>query len=68
MHCLLCKAIKQNKRHAIGHAKLQEMPTRKKVRTGQASIHVTYHSCEDCGTMWRHEDNRNDDNAGWTSE
>ncbi len=67
MPCRPCNDIVTGKRHAPGHDALK--PTGKNFDYrphAQAVIKVTEYKCQTCGTLWRYEDDKNDDFAGWS--
>jgi hypothetical protein len=67
MACAMCEAIVKNHRGAPGHEKLVQIGEPEKVKiVGQANVYVTKYRCADCNTEWRHENDKNDDHAGWS--
>jgi len=65
--CLACESIKRNKRGEHGHEALS--PTGKRydyAPFAQAIVKVTEYKCQSCGTLWRYEDDKNDDFVGWS--
>ena len=66
--CPLCGAIPRDKRGAPGHDKLYQegTPTRGRTPIGQAKITITHYRCKVCGTKWQYENDKNDQNAGWS--
>jgi len=66
-HCQACAAVETKKHHAPGHDGLE--PTGKKFDYkpfAQSVAKVTEYKCAACGTLWRYEDDKNDDFAGWS--
>jgi hypothetical protein len=73
MTCDLCTALSHNTHTYRRHERLlQTGVTRRLARPGKGkAAWLTFHTCETCGTDWRHlDDPANPDNphAGWTIE
>lgn len=66
--CTPCSQIVTNKRSIPGHGALEYTGAGSGATPiGQARITVKLYKCLDCGTAWRHEDDRNDNQAGWST-
>jgi hypothetical protein len=69
MPCEHCLKIEPGRRGKPGHEFLKETAPVEKIRnSGQKSIGVRRYACTQCGTTWVHEDDKNDDYAGWSME
>jgi hypothetical protein len=66
LKCAACSQIVTSKRGVEGHTALQRSDTRKVKPFAQAVIWLEFYKCSKCGTLWRHEDDKNDQFAGWT--
>jgi filamentous hemagglutinin family protein len=63
--CTPCQGIQRNWRKAPGHAELVQRGNRKEERdTG--TVTVTRYVCDRCGTAWEYENDKNDQQAGWS--
>lgn len=66
--CDACQAIEQHKRRAPGHDALEKVEGGGVFKPfAQAAVLVTHHVCRTCGTKWKHEDDKNDAWAGWST-
>lgn len=63
--CAACAGIQRNWRKAPGHAELMQRGNRKEER-GAAQVTVTRYVCEQCGTVWDYENNKQNQHAGWS--
>jgi len=63
--CDACAGIQRNWRRAPGHGELMQGVNRKEPRR-QGLVTVTRYMCERCGTVWDYENNKFDQNAGWS--
>ena len=67
MPCAECEAMTLHKRNAPGHTELKPTGRHHDYKPhGQAVVKVTEYRCGACGTLWRYEDDKNDDFAGWS--
>ncbi len=65
--CEACSKIVQHQRHAPGHDDLQPTENSRTVKPfGQARVKITEHRCRICGTIWSYEDDKNDNQTGWS--
>ena len=63
--CTSCAGIQRNWRKAPGHAELMQRGNRKEERNG-AQVTVTRYVCEQCGTVWDYENNKQNQHVGWS--
>ena len=73
--CEPCQGIQRNWRRAPGHAELEQGGNRQEdMRTDRHSNHkhkhnlvtITSYSCARCGTAWEYENNKANQQAGWS--
>ena len=63
--CEACKGIQRNWRRAPGHAELVQRGNRKEDReTG--TVTITRYQCDHCGTAWEYENDKKNQQAGWS--
>ena len=64
--CGACAGVQRNWRRAPGHPELMQRTNRKEVReTG--SVTITRYVCEQCGTVWDYENDKQNLHAGWSA-
>jgi hypothetical protein len=63
--CESCAGIQRNWRKAPGHAELQQGAHRQE-RRGGALVTVTRYRCDRCGTSWDYENDKANQQAGWS--
>jgi len=63
--CEPCSGIQRNWRRAPGHAELLQRGNRQELRRGQL-ITITSYLCDRCGTAWEYENNKLNQQAGWS--
>ena len=63
--CDSCAGIQRNWRKAPGHAELLQGDNRQE-RRGAALVTVTRYRCDRCGTAWDYENNKANQQAGWS--
>jgi hypothetical protein len=63
--CEPCRGIQRNWRRAPGHAELEQGSNRKEERDGR-NVTVTRYRCARCGGIWDYENNKADQQAGWS--
>jgi len=68
--CDACAAVVQRRRGFPAHAYLSLVKTVEPAptRSGMAKSSLSYFTCRRCETKWRYEDNKSDEQAGWTVE
>lgn len=71
--CEPCAGIQRNWRRAPGHAELEQGGNRQEdMRSDRHSKHkqslvtITSYSCARCGTAWEYENNKANQQAGWS--
>jgi hypothetical protein len=68
--CASCAAIQRNWRRAPGHAELVQMSSRKAERSdgdsGSHTVTITNYRCDACGTRWEYENDKTNQQAGWS--
>ena len=68
--CEPCTGIQRNWRRAPGHAELVQLSSRKEERSdgdrGGHSVNVTSYRCDRCGTRWEYENDKTNQQAGWS--
>lgn len=73
--CEPCAGIQRHWRRAPGHAELVQTGTRKELRRdenddsdsgGGHSVNVTSYRCDRCGTRWEYENDKRNQQAGWS--
>jgi hypothetical protein len=68
--CASCAAIQRNWRRAPGHAELVQTSSRKVERSsgdsGGRTVTVTSYRCDACGTRWEYENDKTNQQAGWS--
>ena len=71
--CEPCAGIQRNWRRAPGHAELEQGGNRQEdMRQNRHSNHkhnlvtITSYSCARCGTAWEYENNKANQQAGWS--
>ena len=68
--CEPCAGIQRNWRRAPGHAELVQLSSRKEERSdgdsGGHSVNVTSYRCDRCGTRWEYENDKTNQQAGWS--
>ena len=71
--CEACAGIQRNWRRAPGHAELEQGSNRQEdVRQNryskdkQSLVTITSYSCARCGTAWEYENNKANQQAGWS--
>lgn len=68
--CASCAGIQRNWRHASGHAELVQVSSRKVERSdgdrGGRTVNVTSYRCDACGTRWEYENDKANQQAGWS--
>jgi hypothetical protein len=68
--CASCAGIQRNWRRAPGHAELVQQSSRKEERSdgaeGVRSVNVTSYRCDACGTRWEYENDKANQQAGWS--
>ena len=63
--CDSCAGIQRNWRKAPGHAELLQGNNRQEKRN-HGLVTVTSYRCDRCGTRWEYENNKVNQNAGWS--
>ena len=63
--CDSCAGIQRNWRKAPGHAELLQGSNRQEKRN-HGLVTVTSYRCDRCGTRWEYENNKVNQNAGWS--
>ena len=63
--CEPCAGIQRNWRRAPGHAELVQRSNRKEERD-QGTVTITTYRCDRCGTGWEYENDRSNQQAGWS--
>ena len=63
--CEPCSGIQRNWRRAPGHAELLQRGNRQELRKSQL-ITITSYVCDRCGTAWEYENNKLNQQAGWS--
>jgi hypothetical protein len=68
MPCALCQSVDQNVRNLRIHERLRQIGTTERITrsANRKAAWVTWFCCEVCGTEWRHEDDQNNNRAGWS--
>ncbi|MBT2301032.1 hypothetical protein J7E70_11220 [Variovorax paradoxus] len=68
--CASCAGIQRNWRRASGHAELVQVSSRKVERSdgdrGGRTVNVTSYRCDACGTRWEYENDKTNQQAGWS--
>ncbi len=64
--CASCTGIQRNWRRAPGHAELVQVSSRKAEREGGRTVNVTTYRCDACGTRWEYENDKTDQQRGWS--
>lgn len=64
--CSSCAAIQRGWRRAPGHAELVQMSSRKVERSNGHTVTLTSYRCDACGTRWEYENDRTNQQAGWS--
>jgi len=65
--CASCAGIQRNWRRAPGHAELVQQSSRKEERDeGSRSVNITSYRCDACGTRWEYENDKANQQAGWS--
>ncbi|MDB5932080.1 MAG: hypothetical protein JWR60_3787 [Polaromonas sp.] len=63
--CESCAGVQRNWRRAPGHAELVQGNNRQE-RRGSALVTITSYRCDRCGTAWEYENNKANQQAGWS--
>lgn len=63
--CDACAGIQRNWRRAPGHAELVQGGNRQEKRP-HGLVTVTRYSCDRCSTAWEYENNKAQQQAGWS--
>ena len=63
--CEPCAGIQRNWRKAPGHAELVQ-GTNRQERRKQGLVTITSYRCDRCGTAWDYENDKNNQQAGWS--
>ena len=63
--CDSCAGIQRNWRKAPGHAELLQGNNRQEKRN-HGLVTITSYRCDRCGTRWEYENNKVNQNAGWS--
>lgn len=63
--CESCLGIQRNWRRAPGHAELLQRGNRQELHKGSL-ITITSYVCDRCGTAWEYENNKLNQQAGWS--
>ncbi|MDH6183238.1 hypothetical protein H4V98_000622 [Polaromonas sp. CG_23.6] len=63
--CESCAGIQRNWRKAPGHPELVQGGNRQEKR-GASLVTLTSYRCDRCGTAWEYENNRANQQAGWS--
>lgn len=63
--CDACASIQRNWRRAPGHAELMQGKNRKEPRQ-HGEVTITRYVCEHCGTVWDYENDKFNQQAGWS--
>ena len=71
--CEPCAGIQRNWRRAPGHAELEQGSNRQEDRRADrysnhkhSLVTITSYSCARCGTAWEYENNKANQQAGWS--
>lgn len=71
--CEPCAGIQRNWRRAPGHAELEQGSNRQEDRRADrysnhkhSLVTITRYSCARCGTAWEYENNKANQQAGWS--
>ena len=71
--CEPCAGIQRNWRRAPGHAELEQGSNRQEDRRANrhsnaqhSLVTITRYSCARCGTAWEYENNKANQQAGWS--
>jgi len=68
--CASCAGIQRNWRRAPGHAELVQLSNRKAERSdgdnGSHTVTITSYRCDACGTRWDYENDKTNQQAGWS--
>jgi hypothetical protein len=66
--CDSCAGIQRNWRRAPGHAELVQGGNRQEQRNGRGAgmVTITSYRCDRCGTAWEYENNKSNQQAGWS--
>ena len=71
--CEPCRGIQRNWRRAPGHAELEQRSNRQEDRREDrysnhqhSLVTITRYSCARCGTAWEYENNKANQQAGWS--
>ena len=63
--CESCSDIQRNWRRAPGHAELLQRANRQQLEKGHL-VTITSYVCDRCGTAWEYENNKQNQQAGWS--
>lgn len=63
--CEPCTGIQRNWRRAPGHAELLQRGNRQVLNKGKL-VTITSYRCDRCGTAWEYENNKANQQAGWS--
>ena len=63
--CLSCAGIQRNWRRAPGHPELVQGTNRQEKRP-PGLVTITSYRCDRCGTAWEYENNKANQQAGWS--
>ncbi|MDB5869616.1 MAG: hypothetical protein JWP96_1948 [Polaromonas sp.] len=63
--CESCAGIQRNWRRAPGHAELLQGGHRQEKRS-HGLVTITSYRCDRCGTAWEYENNKVNQQAGWS--
>ncbi|CDS53006.1 hypothetical protein [Polaromonas sp. CG9_12] len=63
--CDSCAGIQRNWRKAPGHPELVQGGNRQEKR-GASLVTLTSYRCDRCGTAWEYENNKANQQAGWS--
>ena len=63
--CEPCSGIQRNWRRAPGHAELLQRGNRQEPRNHNL-VTITSYICDRCGTVWEYENNKLNQQAGWS--
>lgn len=64
--CASCAGIQRNWRRAPGHAELVQTSSRKAERGDGHTVNVTSYRCDACGTRWEYENDKTNQQVGWS--
>lgn len=64
--CASCAGIQRNWRRAPGHAELVQTSSRKAERADGHTVNVTSYRCDACGTRWEYENDKTNQQVGWS--